>query len=66
MIIILELDLGYLMRNEMETSFLISSDIYYLHNKKSLIEPLKSNVMQIVKKSRDIWREHCPLSSPRS
>ena len=40
----------------METSFLISSDIYYLHNKKSLLEPLKSNVMQIVKKSRDIWR----------
>ena len=57
---------GYLMRNEMETFFPISSDIYYLHNKKSLIEPLKTNVLQILKKSQDIWREHCPSSSPRS
>ena len=45
---------SYLMRNEMETFFPISSDIYYLHNKKSLIEPLKTNVLQILKKSQDI------------
>ena len=34
--------------------FSYKSDIYYLHNKKSLIEPLKSNVLQILKKSQDI------------